>query len=85
MATPRERAQLFITGFVQVFFVGLNTFFIAHSALWGNLFSAFMISYIWTHNVKRVAFGDEADRWCYATGAMLGSVTGALLAKWALS
>ena len=84
MATNRERAALFGTGFLQVFCVGLNTVFIAQSAVLGNLLSGFLISYIWTRNVKRAAFGDEADRWCYATGAALGSVAGALTAHWIL-
>lgn len=80
----REKLQLLGTGFLQVFFVGLNTYFIAHSAVLGNVISGFLISYIWTFNVKRAAFGDEADRWYYSTGAALGSVSGALLAKFLL-
>lgn len=79
-----SRWGLFGTGFLQVFFVGLNTYFIAHSAVVGNVVSGFLISYIWTRNVKRAAFGDEKDRWFYASGAALGSVSGALVAKWLL-
>lgn len=79
------KAQLFGTGFLQVFFVGANTAFISHYALIGNLLTAFAISWIWTHNVKKVAFGDEKDRMAYAVGAALGSVTGTVTANRALN
>lgn len=57
-----------------------NTTFIAHYKLIPNLLTAFAISYIWTWNVKKIAFGAEADRWAYSTGAALGSVAGTVLA-----
>jgi hypothetical protein len=76
----KARAKLAATGFVQVIFVAANTVFIAHYELVANVVTAFAISYIWTHNVKKVAFGDEGDRWFYATGAALGSVCGTVLA-----
>lgn len=76
--------QLAFTGFLQVFFVGANTAFISHYALLGNLLTAFMISWIWTFNVKRVAFGDKADRMYYAGGAAVGSVTGTIAANFLL-
>lgn len=75
-----DRARLFATGYVQVIFVAMNTVFISRYELVANTLTAFAISYIWTHNVKRVAFGDSADRWAYATGAALGSVCGTMLA-----
>jgi len=76
--------QLAGMAFVQVFFVAGNTAFIAHYALLGNLLTAFMISWIWTFNVKRVAFGDKADRLYYAGGAAIGSVGGTIAANFLL-
>jgi hypothetical protein len=75
-----SKFKLFLTGFLQVIFVAMNTVFIAHYFLWANALTAFMISLIWTYNVKKVAFGDVADRWAYATGAMIGSVLGNIIA-----
>jgi hypothetical protein len=72
--------KLFLTGFFQVIFVAMNTVFIAHYFLWANAITAFMISLIWTFNVKKIAFGGVADQWVYATGAMIGSVLGNILA-----
>lgn len=68
--------QLALTGFVQVFFVSVNTYFIARDFEAGILIAAFLISYIWSINVKKVAFGTQGDRISYATGAALGSYAG---------
>lgn len=76
----RDRVRLWVTGYVQVVFVAANTVFISHYQLLPNLITGFLISYVWTHNVKKVAFGDEPDRWAYAVGAALGSVSGTILA-----
>lgn len=70
------KAILFVTGFVQVYFVSINTYFIAKELYAGVLFAAFMISLIWSFNVKKVAFGSNSDRITYATGAAIGSFIG---------
>lgn len=74
------RIRLALTGFVQVVFVAMNTVFIAHYELLANFLTGFAISFIWSWNVKKVAFGDTADRWFYAVGAAVGSVTGTIIA-----
>ncbi|VDH05841.1 hypothetical protein [Bergeyella zoohelcum] len=65
---------LFLTGFTQVFLVVLNTYFIAKDFILGLLICGFLISYIWSHNVKKVAFGSEKQRVIYSLGAMCGSL-----------
>jgi hypothetical protein len=77
----KARAKLAATGFAQVIFVAGNTVFISRYELVANWLTALAISYIWTHNVKKVAFGDEGDRWFYAIGAAAGSVCGTVLAN----
>lgn len=64
--------KLACTGALQVFFVAINTVFIQHSFEIGIIICAFIISFIWSLNVKRIAFGDYNDRIAYATGAALG-------------
>lgn len=75
-----SRLKLLGTGFLQVIFVAANTVFISRFELAGNAVTALLISYIWSWNVKRVAFGDEGDRWAYAIGACVGSVSGTFCA-----
>lgn len=68
--------NLFITGFLQVFFVAINTYFIANKMLFGTAMAGFTISFIWSFNVKKVAFGTTKDRIVYALGAAFGSLCG---------
>lgn len=80
-----ERLKLFWSGYLQVFLVVLNTYFIAKDLLVGIVICSFGISYFWSHNVKRVAFGKETDRIIYAFGAMAGGVAGYFLGKLLIS
>lgn len=68
--------SLFSTGFIQVYFVAVNTYFIANEMYLGVLIAAFMISLIWSFNVKKIAFGSLSDRVVYALGATCGSLVG---------
>lgn len=72
----KRYAPLFVTGFLQVFFVSVNTYFLAHELYLGVVMAAFLVSFIWSFNVKKVAFGGLSDRLTYAGGAAIGSVTG---------
>lgn len=81
-AFRRDRVNLAATAFVQVIFVAANTVFISAHQLLPNFITGFLISLVWTFNVKRVAFGDLTDRWFYATGAAFGSVSGTVVAGW---
>ncbi len=72
--------QLFLTALLQVTFVAMNTVFISRGYIMCMLLTAFMISLIWTINIKRVAFGGWTDRFVYATGAMFGTGFGYLIA-----
>jgi hypothetical protein len=75
----KENAQLFTTGFIQVILVAINTYQIAHGKYAGVLIVGFLISFVWSFNVKKIAFGTMKDRLIYAAGAALGSLTGLAL------
>ena len=77
----KEKLKLFTTGFIQILFVSVNTVFLAKTYYFGVLIAAFMISYIWSWNVKKVAFGDHLDRLIYAIGAAIGSVSGLFISE----
>lgn len=68
--------RLFTTGFLQVFFVAINTIFLANQYYLGVALASFAISLIWSFNVKKVAFGSMRDRLVYSAGAMIGSLAG---------
>lgn len=70
------KSALLLTGFVQVYFISVNTYFLAKELYLGVFVSAFMISMIWSFNIKKIAFGSFSDRVIYALGATIGSVVG---------
>jgi hypothetical protein len=73
--------KLFFTGFVQVYFVAINTVFLSKELYIGVFFAAFMISMVWSHNIKKIAFGTLTDRVLYSLGATLGSAAGLATSK----
>lgn len=77
----RGQLGLFLTGFLQVSLVCLNTYQIAHEKWVGVFLVGVGISLLWTINVKRIAFGGWLDRFIYAFGAGVGSVAGLLIGK----
>ena len=78
----KSNIQLFATGLLQVFFVAINTVFLSKSLYLGVGIAAFMISMVWSYNVKKVVFGTITDRVAYATGASVGSLLGLLTSEY---
>jgi hypothetical protein len=72
----------FLLAYTQVLFVSLNTIFLAKNNPSMVFICAFLISYIWTHNVKKIAFGNEWDKLIYALGAALGSLSGLIISNY---
>ena len=73
--------KLFTTGFLQVFFVACNTYFISKSFYIGVFICGLIISLIWSWNVKKIVFGTFNDRIIYAFGAAFGSLFGLIISK----
>ena len=73
--------QLITTGFLQVFFVAINTWLITKQQYIGVIIVSFLISFIWSFNVKKVAFGTMKDRFIYSLGASLGGITGLFIGQ----
>lgn len=78
----KSSLQLFGTGLLQVFFVAINTVFLSKSLYLGVGIAAFMISMVWSYNVKKVVFGTVTDRVAYAAGASAGSLLGLLTSEY---
>lgn len=78
----KSNIGLFFTAFLQVFLVSMNVVFIHHDKIIALLLTGFLISLVWTLNVKRVAFGGWGDRFIYATGAGLGTLVGYYLSNY---
>jgi hypothetical protein len=81
----RAKLNIFATSFLQVMFVSMNVVFISKDFLFCLLTTGFLISFIWTYNVKRVVFGDIYTRLIYSTGASIGTGAGYFLAKYLIT
>lgn len=75
------KLTLLLTGFIQVYFVAINTYLISKEMFTGVFICGFLISYIWAWNVKKVSIGCHADRIIYALGAACGAWTGLATSK----
>lgn len=72
--------KLFGSGFIQVILVAINTYQIANNKILGTVIFGFLISFVWSFNVRKIAFGTMTDRIVYALGAAGGSATGLVIA-----
>lgn len=77
----RSNLRLFATAFLQVYFVAIQTVFLANSFYIGVAIFGFLISFVWTFNVQKVVFGNITQKLIYSAGAMCGSVLGLLTTK----
>jgi hypothetical protein len=73
--------KLFITGFIQVFLVCINTYFIANKFYLGVFICAFLISFVWSFNVTKIAISTLQDRLIYSFGASLGGLIGLIISS----
>lgn len=70
----------FLSGFAQVLLVAGSTVFLSARFAPGVLVTGFMISLLWTINVRNALAGWPA-RLAYCVGASLGSLSGMYLSE----
>jgi hypothetical protein len=80
-----DNIRLFFTGVLQVYFVAINTCFLAKEIYVGVLFAAFSISMIWSYNIKKIVFGTLTERIIYSIGATIGSLLGLYTSSFIMS
>lgn len=72
---------IFLQGFAQIFFIAVNTYFIAREKYLLVFICSFIISILWANNVSKISLGKRSDKLIYSTGAALGGLTGLYLSK----
>lgn len=77
----KKYVLIFTTGYAQVFLVSANIYFISRTNWVGISVCGFGISYLWTINVRKVNLGSRVEQFTYSFGAMLGGLTGVMMAK----
>lgn len=72
----KDKIKLFTTAFLQVTFVSMNVVFISKNLVLPMILTGFLISFLWSSNVRKIAFGGMRDRIYYASGAAIGTYFG---------
>ena len=75
------RIKLFIVAFFHVALISANTYFIAQVLYPAIFICSFLISIVWSWNVKKISTGNFKDRTLYSIGASLGGVVGVVISK----
>ena len=73
--------KTFLTSFLQVGFVAINTLLISKQLYLGVFICSFLISLLWAFNVSKIALSDLRQKLIYALGAGTGAITGLFLVK----
>jgi len=73
--------KLFLTAFLQVFLVAANTYFISKLFWPGIAIAGFGISFLWAGNVKKISIGSNIEKIIYASGAMVGGLSGVFISS----
>ncbi len=73
-----QLVRLFFQAFIQVYLVCLNTYFISKGIIIGIAIASYLISYVWSLNVKKISTSTTFERNVYAAGASVGGVLGYL-------
>ena len=84
MANPVRLEQMtstFLYAYTQVMLVVINTWQVAHQKFFEAIIVGFLISLVWTFNIKRIAFGEWKTRLTYCLGASLGTASGLIITQ----
>lgn len=70
--------KTFLTSYLQIFFVAVNTVFLAKGFVVGIFMASFTISFLWCYNVSKISVSTRKSKIIYSLGAGLGAVSGYL-------
>lgn len=73
--------KTFLTSFMQVGCVAINTYFITQLNWIGIFVASFTISLLWAFNVSKISVSTTNQKLTYALGAGCGAIVGLVLIK----
>ena len=76
--------KIFLTAFMQVGLVAINTYLITHLYWVGIFVVSCLISLLWAYNVSKVAISETKHKLIYALGAGCGAITGLIILQYIL-
>ena len=84
MALIRKKIHLvsiFFSSLLQIFFVSVNTILISKELIIQAGICGFLLSLVWTFNIRRIGLASWGERISYCLGAGLGTSGGILFIK----
>lgn len=73
--------KTFLTSFIQIGMVAINTYFITQLNWIGIFIASFTISLLWAFNVSKISVSTTNQKLTYALGAGCGAIVGLFLVK----
>lgn len=73
--------SIFLSSSLQIFFVSVNTILISREMIIQAGICGFLLSLVWTFNIKRIAIASWGERISYCLGAGLGTSGGIFFIK----
>lgn len=71
-----ENLKIFLTSYLQIGLVAINTLLIAKGYVLGIFLASFTISMLWSYNVSKIALSEFKSKLVYSFGAGFGATSG---------
>jgi hypothetical protein len=68
--------KLFFSAMLQIFLVSTNTYLVANGFMLSAGIIGFLLSWVWSWNIKRIAISSNTERFIYCLGAGIGTTLG---------
>lgn len=81
MSRKKHLVSIFLSSSLQIFFVSVNTILISREMVIQAGICGFLLSLVWTFNIKRIAIASWSERISYCLGAGLGTSGGIIFIK----
>ena len=73
--------KIFLSATLQIFLVSVNTYLISHSFVLEAGIVGFLLSLVWSYNIRKIVISSTSERLVYCLGAGVGTSLGVLLMK----
>jgi len=73
--------SIFFSSLLQIFFVSVNTILISREMLIQAGVCGFLLSLVWTFNIRRITIASWGERISYCLGAGIGTSSGIMFIK----
>ena len=68
--------KIFLTSYLQIGLVAINTILLAKGYVIGIFLASFSISLLWCYNVTKISVGSLKQKLVYSFGAGFGAISG---------